>query len=116
MKVGAAALESLSVTLGPPVWIQLYVSAWPSGSTPEPASVTTAFSLTVWSGPAAAVGASLSRLMSIVTVSRLVWVPSETASWKVTEVFVRPSGAVNVGAVEWMSLSETDGPAVCVHV
>ena len=43
-------------------------------------------------------------------------VPSETASWNVTLVFVRPSGAVNVGAVEWTSLRETDGPAVCVHV
>ena len=54
--------------------------------------------------------------MSIVTVSTLVLVPSETASWKVTLVFARPSGAVKVGVVEWTSLSETLGPAVCVQV
>ena len=54
--------------------------------------------------------------MSIVTESVVELVPSETESWKVTAVFVRPSGAVNVGALACTSLSVTAGPAVCVQV
>ena len=43
-------------------------------------------------------------------------VPSETVSWKVTDVFVKPSGAVKVGLDAFASESVTAGPAVCTQV
>ncbi|MBK7641958.1 MAG: hypothetical protein IPJ19_02745 [Planctomycetes bacterium] len=59
------------------------------------ASVTTSFSSTVWFGPASTLGASLSRLTSMVTVSTVVFVPSDTLHWKViagSEAFGRREG------------------------
>ena len=70
VNVGEVALVLLSVTPGPAVCVHVYVSPWPSGSDePAAVSVTPAPSATVWSGPAFAVGASLSALTVIDTVS-----------------------------------------------
>ena len=57
----------------------------PSGSLdPEASSVTVAPSVGVWSDPALAVGASLSAVTVIVTVSVVAEFESLTETWKVT--------------------------------
>ena len=58
VNVGEAAVVELKVTVRPPVWVHAYESVSPSGSEPEPDSVTVAPSATEdWSAPAFAVGA-----------------------------------------------------------
>ena len=47
--------------------------------------------------PAFALGASLSALTVIVTVSKEAFVPSVTATWKVRSVFETKFGAVKLG-------------------
>ncbi|MBK7641960.1 MAG: hypothetical protein IPJ19_02755 [Planctomycetes bacterium] len=79
------------------------------------ASVTTSFSSTNCAGPASAVGASLSALTVIVTVSTDVFVPSD-GELEAREVFARPSGAVKVGEAACASFSTTVGPLACVQV
>ncbi|MBK7641957.1 MAG: hypothetical protein IPJ19_02740 [Planctomycetes bacterium] len=80
------------------------------------ASVTTSFSSTVWFGPASTDGASLSRFTSMVTVSTVVFVPSDTLHWKTIAVLARPSGAVKVGEALVALLSVTLGPETWVQV
>ncbi len=89
---------------------------WPSGSEAVAARVTTSPSLTVWLEPASTAGASLSALTVTVTVSTVVFVPSLTEHCSTTELFVRPSGAVNDGVAVDAPLSVTAGPETCVHV
>ena len=66
--------------------------------------------------PASALGASLSALTVIVTVSVLTVVPSETCSSNVMSELVRPSGALNVGDEAFGSSSVTLGPPVWTQV
>lgn len=115
VNVGAVELTSLRTTVGPDTCDQVYVSPSPSGSVPLAASVTVASSVTDWSGPAFAVGASSSALTVIVTVSIEVLTPSLTATWKTIVEFASSLGAMNVGAVALALLNETAGPLICVH-
>ena len=69
-----------------------------------------------WFEPAVADGASLSALTVIVTVSVVTFVPSLTLTSNCRSLFVRPSGAVNVGLSADGSSRTTDGPDVCTHV
>ncbi|MBK7641956.1 MAG: hypothetical protein IPJ19_02735 [Planctomycetes bacterium] len=100
-RVGVAQDNGRAADLRPGVGESL-----PSGSPPVAASVTTSFSSTAWFAPASTVGASLSRLTSIVTVSTVVFVPSLTLHWNTIAVFARPSGAVKVGEAACASLSD----------
>jgi hypothetical protein len=57
VKDGVALFASLNFTDGPAVCVHEYANVSPSGSLlEEPSSCTLASSLTVWSGPAFAVG------------------------------------------------------------
>src|SRR5690554_1384331 len=60
---GMAAVASSSVTGSPLTWVQAKVIASPSGSElPEPLSVTTVPTVTVWSAPASAMGGRFALL------------------------------------------------------
>ena len=72
-------------------------------------------SLTLWSGPADAVGASSSAVTVITTVSTEEVVPSDTLTWKVSASFI-PSGVVQVGWAMVASLSTTGVPPVWVQL
>ena len=92
------------------------MSATPSGSLDAVASsVTRSRSLTLWSGPAEAVGASSSAVTVITTVSTEEVVPSDTLTWKVSASFM-PSGGVKVGCATVASLSATAVPPVWVQL
>ena len=116
VNVGDAALVLLSVTVGPAVCVQAWLTLSPSGSElPEPSSVTVAPSSTVWSGPAAAVGARFTCRTVTVTSSVALREPSLDVRRNVNVVSSVTSGAGNVGDAALASLSVTVGPAVCVH-
>ena len=114
---GVAAFAFWRETDGPAVWVQAYERVSPSGSDePVASSVTDVPSLTVWLGPASAVGGSFVGWTVISTVS--VSVPplsSLTSTWKVSVVAVPASGAVNDGVAVLAFWSETDGPLVWVQ-
>jgi hypothetical protein len=74
VKVGICAAALLNVTAGPEVCVQAYDAIVPSVSAlAAPVSVTTAPELTVWSGPALAVGGELIT----VTVAAALLLPPE---------------------------------------
>ena len=67
VNVGFCAVASDSVIVGPAVCVHEYVMVSPFGSNePLPSSVTSICSLGVWSGPASAIGAILSKIFVIV--------------------------------------------------
>ncbi len=66
-------------------------------------------------GGCVVVGASLSALIVIATVSVDSLTPSDTVSSNETVVFARPSGAVKLGSAEVGSSSTTVGPETCRH-
>jgi hypothetical protein len=78
--------------------------------------VTDAPSATVRAGPASAVGASLSAVTVITTVSVSAVVPSVTETWNVDEYSARPSIAVKVGAATLVADSVCVAPVSNDHV
>ena len=107
-----------SVTRGVPsaACPQDSVTLSPSGSVPEPDSVTVAPAVTDWSGPAFATGARLGDPMLTSTVSVSLNVPSLTVRVNVRVVAVATDGAVKVGLTVVGPVSVTAGvPLVCAH-
>ena len=127
VKTGEIVSASLKATLGPPDCIQAQASGRPSGSIlREPSRVTVSPSPTVWSGPALAVGGSLTSTTvrmkmaeaekePSVAVTRMVSVAGVSASWGVPLKMRASALAVKVShagrgsppsrAAEWVSSS-----------
>ncbi len=107
-------------TSSPPTCFQVYLSASPSGSEPEPASITSLFERVFLSGPASATGMSLTGLILIITTSVDDPPPSPTAHVNLNAVgTICPfpiSGAVNVGSALVVDDSGANGPSVCTHL
>ena len=99
VKPGVAVFAPVSVTFGlPPVWLHDQLSDSPSGSKERRPSRRTALaSYTVWSGPASAVGSSLSAWTVTTTVSVMVSLPTVTVSVNVRSSFASRLGAVKLG-------------------
>ena len=92
----------------------------PSGSVPEPASVTLAAAATVWSGPALAVGfwfGVAGAAVTLMTTSSVAVPPrlSVTVRRKPSATLLLWLGAVKVGLAALALLSVTVVPEVCVQ-
>ena len=111
VNVGDATLELLSVTLGPARWLHEYLRGSPSGSLPEPASVTVVRSFTIRLFPASAVGSRFTFLTVTVTWSVSLSDPSLTVSSnRISESAV--TSGVKYGVAVVAPCSVTDGPEI----
>jgi len=115
---GVAVFAPVSVTAGPPVWLQAYVRVSPFGSLLSvPSSATPAAPMLVANAaPASAVGGTFgwtSVTLTTTVSAGLVTEPSPTTRRKVSGPVT--FGAVNVGLAVAAPLSVTLAPPVCVQ-